>query len=228
MTIFSVDQIIDQILSHPNFLKLKNVIENIPQIHDNEDVYTHSLNTHKVAKEFLVNPPITDSKALNFFKEFMSQSLEGYKRNEILLIVALLHDSGKITEFTENGKRHSINSHRPNMLPENTYCPGHEYLGSKLIVPSILKGVFSEKIIAYIQDLVRLHDTFNHYFPKDWSDEEILYDIKFRAEGYFIETLFNSYCDTYFAPPFATTRNSILKLLNNPSLYSERDYYISE
>ena len=138
----SLESTIQDIQSHSLFRKLQTIIENVPQIHDNENVFTHSLNTYKIAQDFINNPPLTDNKALRLFNSFINTDIDGHKRKDILQITALIHDCGKAIIFKEKGKKHSINSQRPQRDIGNTYCPGHEYLGAKYIVPELLKDHF--------------------------------------------------------------------------------------
>ena len=117
-----------------------------------------------------------------------------------MLLVALLHDIGKAA-FYKDGEVEQPVLHIDSKW--DTSCPGHEYIGS-LFIPEVLKGLVSEKAISYIAKIASLHDTISDLYFKDmrgWGMTEALNNIKSKSEGFYIESLFNIYCDVYYAKP---------------------------
>ena len=137
-----------------------------------------------------------------------------------------MHDVGKILNYKEDLKTGSMFLITPN---GTTLCPGHEYWGSTLTSEFLKEANLSYDVIDFIAKGIRLHgDLGEDYFrPKiDWSIEKIIEDIKGRAEDMYKELLFNIYCDCFYAKPFQFAKKIIVKLFNEPSLYTERRYYI--
>ncbi|MGA2968048.1 MAG: HD domain-containing protein [Candidatus Levyibacteriota bacterium] len=221
----NVDSLAEQIKNNPLFLELKGVIEN-NAYHDNESDYDHLIKTYEIAKEQIKGNFIKNPQAKKLFLEFTNTPLDGLTNGDVMLLTALVHDIGKILYYKEGkiGKplRHVTKTGHVNM-------PGHEYWGST-IIPELLKNTgLSEKIIERIVTVVRLHDTFGaRYFNplSNWPLEEIIDDIKARAEGLYKEALFNVYCDCFSAKPFMQTRPKIEEVFNQPSLYTPREYFI--
>lgn len=215
----------EQIISNPLFLKLKNVIENNPW-HDNESVYDHLLKTHKIASEQILGDFITNPQAKNLFLEFLNEGTEGATRKDLMLITALVHDIGKILYYKENDIELPLRHEYPD---KSTRMPGHEYWGST-IIPELLKNTdLTKNNIEKIAKVVRLHDTFSDtYFGamKDKDIDFIVDDVKARAEGLYIEALFNIYCDVFSAKPSETSIKKIIEVFNQPSLFAKRDYFI--
>lgn len=221
-----LDSHVAKIIKHPYFLKLKTVIENNPW-HDHEPTYDHSLKTYNIAKENISGDFITNKEAKKLFQAFIHEAITEFSRKDIMLLTALLHDIGKILSVDEDGKIRPI-------LTKNedgtTSFPGHEYYGST-IVPSLLEDCnFSKETISSIQPVIRMHDTFSDSYmvtKKDWPTELLINDVKSRAEGLYIEALFNIYCDTYTASISEPARKVIVKIFNGPSLYTRRTYLVA-
>ena len=220
-----MDDLSTKIQENPLFLKLKTVIENNPY-HDNQDVYSHSIKTYETAKKLITGDFIENSEEKELFLEFINEDYEGAKRHDLMLITSLIHDIGKILYYKEDGKEKSI---RHVSTEGKTRLPGHEYWGST-IVPELLKDSgLSEKAIERIADVVRLHDSFNEgYFKQasDWDLENLIDDIKSRAEGLYKEALFNILCDCYYAPVYDFAKKRIIEVFNCPSIYTQREYFI--
>lgn len=217
------DSIIEGIINNPLFLKLKNVIKNSPW-HDHESVYDHLIKTHKIATEQIEAEFITNKAAKKSFLDFISKELNGVKIKDLMLITALIHDIGKILYYKDKGQEKPLRHENAEGI---TKMPGHEYWGST-IVPELLKDSgLSKDNIQRIAKVVRLHDTFNdNYLASSISVEELIDDIKARAEGLYKEALFNIYCDVFTAPPSQQSIKRIVKIFNSPSLYSPREYFI--
>jgi hypothetical protein len=226
-----LETILQKITSNEYFLRLKSVVENSPGSHDHEDVYSHCVKTASIAKEQLNGDFITNKDAKEKFSQFMSEAVLGMQRKDIVVLIGLLHDCGKLLSYQEDGQVHTLISKRPTTTNQ-TYCPGHEYWGGSLVVKEILKDIeIDNEIKKYIATIVRLHGVLNfplYYTSKsDWSINDVVSDIKSQAEGYYIEALFNAYCDCYTASSFAPAKDMIEKIFSHPTLYIKRNYFIS-
>lgn len=220
-----MNELIDKIVQNPLFLQLKNTIEN-NTYHNQEDAHSHSIKTKNIALGAIKGDFIKNPDAKQKFLEFVNGDFNGMKRSEIMVFVALLHDIGKILNTKNDNKTHSILVTDPR---GNTACPGHEYWGST-IINEVLKGLsLNKKIVEYIANIVKLHDTFNEsYFAskENWPFDLLMNDVKSRAESLYKEVLFNVYCDCYSATPYQNAKEMIIKIFNDPSLYEERQYII--
>lgn len=228
-----IEKVLEQIQNHPLFLRLKNVIENGYEDdkvwHDHEPVFDHSTKTLRIARERLTGDFITNPDAKKLFTDWLEQDIYGVKQKDLTLLIALIHDCGKILFYKEGEKEASIVTPKPG-FPDQVLCPGHEYWGAKFVVPELLKEFsFSEKIKEYIQTVVEYHGFFsNPYFPTktNLTVEELLKGLKPYYGGYYIEGLFNMYCDGYTATAFEEGKKRIEELFNTPDLYIPREYFI--
>ncbi len=217
--------LITKITQHQLFLRLKNVIEN-NSYHNQEDVYSHLLKTMGIAQEQITGSFITNPQAKELFDQFIYVQIQGFKRRDIMILIALLHDIGKILSTKEGAKQKSIlvtNS------ADRTFCPNHEYWGSTIVGNFLHEFNLPEEVITYIAQIIKLHDTFGDSYwdsKKSWPWELTLNDIKSRAEGYYKEALFNIYSDCFTAVPFQYGKEMIVKALNDPNLYTKREYVI--
>lgn len=211
-----IDQIIKQIIQNPFFLKLKAVVEN-NAYHDHEDVYSHSIKIKDIAKREIAGDFITNPEAKKLFLRFVNEDFRGMKRADLMVMIALLHDIGKILPILVTNSE------------GRTFCPGHEYWGSK-IVGKLLKDIpLPSEIISYMSNVIRLHDAFGEDYmtaKREWPLNALVSDIRSRAEGLYKEAMFNVYCDCFTAPPFQPAKTMIVKLFNNPKLYEKREYTI--
>lgn len=213
----------EKIINSPLFLKLKTVIENSPW-HDHEAVYDHLIKTHKIAEEQINGGFITNEEARKLFLDFTNESIDGVKRKDLMLITALIHDIGKILYYKENDKEQPL---RHENLEGITRMPGHEYYGSTIVSELLKDTGLTKENIEKIANVVRLHDTFNDgHFNNSLSEEEIVDDIKARAEGFYKEVLFNIYCDVFTAKPSEYLVKRIAEIFNQSSLYTPREYFI--
>lgn len=224
----NLEETINKIISTPLFLKLKNIIENNPHREDkDEDTYSHLIKTLEIAKQQIDTPFITDSIAKTSFKNFINEEIYGIKRRDIMILISLLHDTGKILSTEENGLK------KPILVTNSegrTFCPNHEYWGSTIVDKFLDEFNLPAEVITYISCVIKLHDTFNDYYwesKKTWQWDLTLNDVKSRAEGYYKEALFNIYCDTFTASVSSYSREMIVKTFNDPKLYAERKYVIA-
>lgn len=227
MMLMEIDLLLEEVKNHPLFLRLKSVIENIEGYHDNEDVYSHLVKTARIAKEKVSGNFIENEEAKEKFVKFTNEEIGSVKKRDLLVLLALLHDIGKILSYKENGKISSINWQRGN---GQTSCPGHEYLGST-IIGQILKDLdLNPEIISFIEKGIRLHDTFSDYYfatKKDWPIENVIIDTKARGEGIYKEVLFNVFCDCFDAKASDASRPRIIELFSTPSFYTPREYFLT-
>ncbi len=222
-----IEYIIATLIKNKIFKKLKSVNEN-NLWHENETVYDHSIKTMKIAQKEIKGKFITNHKARELYFHFANKHIDGIKRGNIMVLIALLHDIGKALSYKEGGHVLPITTIHPD---GTTTSPGHQYYGSTLIPELLAPLGFSQKLIMYVTKVVALHDTFNDgYFTsrKDWNFTLLTADVKAQAEGYYIETLFNIYCDNYYSDVSKESKETIIKLFNKPLLYVPRDYFILE
>ncbi|HYM65569.1 MAG TPA: HD domain-containing protein [Candidatus Sulfotelmatobacter sp.] len=215
----------EKISTNPLFLKLKEIEEN-NEYHDHEKTYDHLIKTFEIAKKQITADFIKNETAKKLFLEFVNTPFENLNNGEIMLLTALLHDIGKILYYKDGENEFTLRHKNSDGIVSN---PGHEYWGSKFVKEFVKDTELSEKVIEKISKIIRLHDTFGaHYFePKlNLSIEEIMDDVKARAEGLYIEELFNVYCDCFTAKPFEKSKNKVIEIFNQPSLYVKREYFI--
>lgn len=220
------NQLIEKIIQNPLFLRLKDVVEN-NSYHDHEDVYSHSIKTKDWAIKEITGDFITNTQAKQSFLQFVNEEIDGMKRVDIMVLIALLHDIGKILSVRDEDKTHSL-------LVTNvfgmTVCPGHEYWGSTIVDQLLQNLDLSEKITHYIATVIKLHDTFNADYFEDratWPADFLINDVKSRAEGLYKEALFNIYCDCFTVDPFQAAKKMVIKIFNDPKLYGKREYTIT-
>lgn len=223
---FHLDSAVKTILSHPSFMKLQAVVEN-NSYHEHESVYDHLLKTFTLAKEKATGNFIKNTAAQKAFQTFTEKTTDGVTKKDMLILTALLHDIGKCLSYTDNNKTYDITL----TLPDGTTrCPGHEYQGS-LLIPTILEKItLPQSVLSSIENVIRLHDTFNEdYFraKQQWHIQDLVTDAKTRAETFYLEALFNMYCDCYTAKPFQFAIPFIEKLFHEPSFYTPRKYFVA-
>ena len=95
-----MDPLIEKIIRNPLFLRLKNVVENNAW-HDHEDVYSHSVKTKDIARREISGDFITNPQAKKLFQQFTNEDFNGMKRADIMILIALTHDIGKILYVKE-------------------------------------------------------------------------------------------------------------------------------
>lgn len=219
-----IETISQKIISSPLFLKLKEVTEN-NSYHDHETVYNHLIKTFEKAKLEIKGENITNPDAKTKYLEFLSQEVGGVKKEILIQILALVHDIGKMTSFTENGQTKPIVEQKPNGTTE---APGHEYAGS-VIAKEVLKDTgLSNEAIEYLAKGIRLHNSFNGYFQQTGlvPANDFILSMKQRSEGMHVEETFNALCDNFSALPFKEALGLITAMFNNPDFYESREYFV--
>ncbi len=124
-----MNNLIEKIILDPLFLKLKDVIENNPS-HNHERVCDHLIKTRDIAQREISGEFIISPEAKKLFLEFVNEDLYGMKRADIMILIALLHDVGKILSVKEGDNLHPILVTNSSGI---TFLPGHEYWGSTIV-----------------------------------------------------------------------------------------------
>lgn len=220
-----LQKIVGVIIQKPLFLKFKDIEEN-NTYHDHEKTYDHLIKSFETAKEQISGNFITNQKAKKHFLEFVNKPFENLTNGDVMILTALLHDIGKILHYKDGENEYSLRHENKDGFVQN---PGHEYWGSTIVGDFVKDTGLSQKVVEKIIRCIRLHDAFGaHYFePKlNWKIEDLVDDIKARAEGLYLEELFNVYCDCFTAKPFEKSKEKIIEVFNQPSLYLERIYFI--
>lgn len=221
---YELTQLQEKIIAHPYFQKTKTVIEN-NVCHPNESVSDHLLATAKRAEEAITGEFITDKKAQDLFRNWLTEEHIGMQTKEIVFFVALLHDIGKLLVYQENGKQFSLNTTRRD---GTTIAKGHEYWGGS-VAQKILEEVgVSVDLAKYIANLVKLHNILMFpEFDKSKTLEEHISDMKTLGRGFEKEILFNIYSDTKTCPLFQEWIKVIVQMFNSESLYHKREYFVA-
>ncbi len=223
---FDLQKAVDTIISSKNFLKLKNVTED-SAYHDHEPVFDHLLKTYEIAKREIKGDFITNPKAKEKFNTYINKEIGGIKKRDLMIILALIHDIGKMLIFEDYGEKASINSI---ISDGTTRAYGHEYWGS-LIVKEVLKDLsLPREVLDDLTNGVRLHGVFNDTWQQNrqLNTNELMDLVKRYAENIHIDEVFNAYCDCFSAPPFQEAKPLIIELFNNPNFYSQLKYSIMD
>ncbi|MCP6726716.1 MAG: HD domain-containing protein [Patescibacteria group bacterium] len=210
-----LSQVIDGVVKLPEMQRLSSLIEN-NEYHDSENVLSHMEDVFFNMQELLNFNFITSLELKDKYKKYFNKLVDEngkYIKGDLLLLASAIHDIGKGVE-KEKGITylHVINEEN------NTESTGHEQAGAKL-VPKLLESsdlIASE--IEFVQNIVKLHDTFSKDFclynlKKDVGEDikiiqkinplciELLLhiiadnhkaDVYKEWSGYFLNELFNS------------------------------------
>lgn len=224
----NLDQLIEKISSHPLFLRLKDVIENSQGWHDHEAVFDHLIKTADIARKKINGDFITNSEAKTLFLNWMKEDVYGMKRADVAVLIALLHDCGKILHYKEGSSEEPLIVNKPT-LTDQTLCPGHEFWGGAIVTKQILADLgFDEKLINYISSVIKQHGIKYFDGKEKWTTSEIVNFVKSQAEGFYKEGMFNMYCDSYTASAYIEGKKRIEEVFNAPSFYIPRTYFIPE
>ena len=210
---FDLQKTLEIIKNNKDFLKLKNVIEDNVS-HHGETSFEHCIQTLEKAQELITGNLITNDRAKKKFNDFINQEIDGIKKKDLLLIIALIHDCGKMIIL--DGKPLQLTPKKP----------GHGYWGS-LLVPGILQETgLSETAIVYIANCVKLHLAGAECWSLGITGDELLWQLKLRAENFHAEMIFNIYCDLFYNKTFQDKIHLPLELLNDPQTYERVEYSI--
>ncbi len=231
-----IDTYIEKIIQSPLFQRLKNIVEN-SSYHDHEDVYSHVIKTKDIALREINGDFITNPDAKKSFLDFISEAcnnsvvinedFHGFKRSDIMILTALVHDIGKMLSVREAGQTKPLKVTNPAGI---TSFPGHEYWGSTIVGELLEDLSLPKQVVEYMTDIIRSHDTFSTpYFTgkTDWPMDVLINDVKSRAEGLYKEAMFNQYCDCFTAIPYQNAKEVVIKIFNEPTLYEGREYVIA-
>ena len=115
-----------------------------------------------------------DSEAKKLFEKWMNEEIGGMKRKDLAILIALLHDCGKILSYREDNKVSTLITSKP-ILEGQTLCPGHEYWGGEIVAPEILKELgIGENIIDFILQVIKFHDALGYVYLT--GKENYMYD----------------------------------------------------
>ncbi|HSX09591.1 MAG TPA: hypothetical protein VLF93_05535 [Candidatus Saccharimonadales bacterium] len=212
-----------KLLSHPYVQKSKKIIED-NVCHPNESLYHHLTTTSQRAENATKGEFITDSGAKKQFEMSMNNEVHGMKYREIAIVVALLHDIGKILVYNENGKQFPLNESQKD---GTTHAPGHEYWGST-IAPTILSDVgVEEELALFIAKLIGLHGLLLFpNFDRSKTVQENISLVKTLGQEYEKEILFNTYADVALCPIFKDWLAMIEHMFNTREFYVKREYVV--
>lgn len=214
----------EKIIAHPHFQKAKTVIEN-NTCHPNESVYDHLLITHKRATEIINGAFITNENARNLFTQWMREEKFSMRYKEIALLVALLHDIGKILVYEENGKQFPLSALQKD---GKTIALGHEYWGADVAEKILLDVGVSKELANYVATIVKLHGNlfFLQVDATKIIDEHVA-DMKALGRGFEKEILFNVMADVTTCPLFQNWLKIVHQVFNEESFYHTRKYFVA-
>lgn len=220
---YELTQLQEKIIAHPYFQKTKTVIEN-NVCHPNESVSDHLLATAKRAEEAVTGEFITDKKAQDLFRNWLKEEHIGIQTKEIVFLVALLHDIGKIMVYEENGRQTSINEKQKD---GQTRAFGHEYWGGAVAQEILIDVGTKPELAKYIANLVKLHDTFTFSdVDKEKTTAEYIALVKAKGRGFEKEILFNTYVDLAVCSLFENWIQIVKQLFSSETLYQKRRYFV--
>lgn len=214
---FNLEEIAEQIINHPYFQKSKLPIENNGN-HIDDPVFEHQMRTYEKAKDLVKGELITNSEAKTEFENLMNTEIEKIKTEDLLQIVSLLHDIGKIIVFNDNGKDFPLLRSLQN---GKTDAPVHEYWGSLLAREILLELNLPTTAIDYITNCIRLHNSGFNFWFENIPNEKRLFEIKLRSENLHAEIIFGTYCDLFYGDGFKNQLNLPIEILNMPEAYQK-------
>ena len=226
----SLSMLQEKIIAHSYFQKTKDVVED-NACHHKEKVYDHLLATAKRAEEVLRQAQdkqgnfITNKKARELFLKWMEDDKSGMKYKDVAILIALLHDIGKILVYEEDGKTYSIIQ---KLKEGTTFASGHEYWGSSLALKILTDvGVFGDSVYL-VAMVIKLHGSLMFpQFDKSKSIKEHISDMKTLGQGLEKEILFNIYADVAMCEMFGDWLKVIKDMFNTPEFYQKREYKVS-
>lgn len=131
----------------PEVYELKKITEN-NSWHKSQNLFDHTIETVTILSNIISLKMFSNKKFLKNVKyKFEKRIFENYKRKDLIMISAILHDIGKpITLIINND--------------ETTACPLHEIVGSSLIDLFSKRFLFSKKEELYVKKIVEYHTLF--------------------------------------------------------------------
>lgn len=220
----SLSELQDKIIAHTYFQKAKDIVED-NVCHHKEKVYDHLLATAKRAEEAVKGEFITNKEAKKLFTSWMNEEKLGMKYKDVAVLIALLHDIGKILVYEEDGKtRHIVQT----LKDDTTYAPGHEYWGSSLALKILTDiGVFGDAVY-FVAMVIKLHGSLMFpNFDKKKDIKEHISDMKTLGQGLEKEILFNIYVDVTKCEMFGGWLEVVKEMFDTPEFYQPRKYFVA-
>lgn len=141
------DQLVDNLLTEVDFIDLKKVVENNIS-HNNESVYSHTLNVVSKFEDNLNFKFIRKEKTKAAAIKYFSTRIGTLTRAELFLISAYFHDVGKKTILQKSSD-------------EDTTISGHELTSAKISSTILSKHPeIDTKDIKYIVNLIKRHSGY--------------------------------------------------------------------
>lgn len=227
LLIMQLDLIIEKIINSASFNKLKLVIEN-NAYHDHESVFDHLIKTKEIAEREITGEFIKDPEVKRLFESFLEEKVGEFSKKELLILTAILHDVGKILRIKDGEETKPLGMTLAN---DQTYFPGHEYWGSKIISEILAEFNLEKSVLEFVAKIIKIHDVYSEEFFRKREDLEmdlLINDVKAFGQGIHLEVLFVRFCDCYNAEPFKEAKAKIVELFNNPDLYKKREYLTKE
>lgn len=165
----------------PEIYELKNIVENSPPWHLNQNVFDHTVKTLAALESFL-SSPLSESVASH-----LNQALGKCTRLEILKLSTILHDMAKDRTLLVDDKG-------------ITRCPSHEIVGGSLV--NNFTGRFDlnkqsyEAVFRIVTFHGVAHETIN-FITNGKNETQAVEMFKGVAEDLFIELTLLTMADLY-------------------------------
>lgn len=127
----------------PDLYALKGLSEKNP-VHDNQDIFEHSLSVYQEMSKLLAFPPLKEPQ-LGLFKQKLLQKVDKLTRKKILLWLALFHDIGKLYTLTKS-------------VDGVTICLDHGEFGAAIFNKENSHLTLSKKEKETITHLIKYHE----------------------------------------------------------------------
>jgi UTP:GlnB (protein PII) uridylyltransferase len=177
LSVLSIDGLLSGELHNvvPEFYELRNSVEN-NNWHHEESTFDHSL----VVAGNLIN--IVNSLSGNL-KQYFDAKIDNETRRKLSLMIALFHDIAKPDVIVK--------------IDGKSKCPNHEEVGANKITKLLGRFEISEKEIARIADVIRIHDALHvalNMANADWEQE--VQKVREKFKSIYPELVLQSYADT--------------------------------
>lgn len=166
----------------PILKKLSSIIENTPW-HLNQSVLDHTVAVlsafEKLEKKGFVDLPESDK-----LQAYFSQKIAGISKSELIIMVMIFHDAGKVYTLVENTEG-------------NRSCPGHEIvsvgIAKKALKKTTLKEIHQEWVLKAISMHGQIHNLIDTKIGR--NDNEFLEKSKEVLGAQILDLLVFYYCD---------------------------------
>ncbi len=188
----------------PEYYALKSITENNPW-HSNQNVFDHVVAVFEGLEE-VSRLNFLDDKKRNKLSNYLNTKVGSLSRKELLTVATLLHDVAKADLLIKSPSG-------------NTSCPGHELIGSSMVIRFSDVFGLDEKGINQVTKIVHYHGDVNDFLTliihKD-NQKKYLRLLRTVVEDIDIELLLFMYADMM---------GSDLKMLNSAE-YKKREFVI--